>query len=338
VSAELWQPGYRKLELCFKDAFANKVLYLLSITGQVKDCLGNTADTGPSGNFALPGIIEYNDLVINEVLFNPVSGGEDFVELYNRSDKVLDLADLRIATRDEDSLKLVSICLVSNEGYLVFPEQYLVISTDQQVIKAHYYTSNPEGFVDIEDMPAYNDDQGYVVLLDQSLQVVDEFKYDESMHFPLLNDPEGVSLERVNYDRVTNEEGNWHSASQESGFATPAYINSQYSENITSENEIYIENELFSPDNDGYRDQLEIAYRFADPGYVATVTVFDIAGRLQLYLMQNELLGTEGIITWDGKITGGGIAKTGMYVILIEVFNKNGEVKSYKEVCVLAKH
>jgi hypothetical protein len=66
------------------------------------DCWGNTQNLTCS--FILPEQADSFDLVINEVLFNPLTGGEDFVELYNRSEKYINLKDYSLASIDADTV------------------------------------------------------------------------------------------------------------------------------------------------------------------------------------------------------------------------------------------
>ena len=74
-----------------------------------------------------------------------------------------------------------------------------------------------------------------------------------------------MSLERVNPNRPSNERSNWHSAAASVGYATPAYKNSQYSDDLYTD-EITIEPAYFSPDNDGFQDLLDICFNFKNPG------------------------------------------------------------------------
>jgi hypothetical protein len=156
------------------------------------------------------------------------------------------------------------------------------------------------------------------------------------MHYPLLDSYEGVSLERINYNRPAYDRTNWHSASESVGFATPGYKNSQFNENPEVSDEVFVEPEVFSPDNDGYNDVLNIHYRFETPGYTAKIVIFDAQGRLTKNLISNTLLGTEGTFSWDGRTDDNQKALIGIYIVYFEAFGLNGGVKKYKKSAVLA--
>ncbi|HRP61526.1 MAG TPA: hypothetical protein PK833_14735, partial [Vicingus sp.] len=115
----------------------------------------------------------------------------------------------------------------------------------------------------------------------------------EDLHFALLNDTKGVSLERIDYNRPSNDNTNWHSPAEDVGFATPGYENSQF-QKVEITDGISISPETFSPDNDGVDDVLNISYQFAEAGYVANIVIYDAKGRLIKNLLLNELLGTKG--------------------------------------------
>lgn len=54
--------------------------------------------------------------------------------------------------------------------------------------------------------------------------------------------------------------------------------------------------------------------------------------------MQNELLGTSGTFSWDGTTENNEKGRIGIYIIFVEVFDLEGDVKSFKKTCVLAGH
>lgn len=258
------------------------------------------------------------------------------MEIYNRSDKVFDLNQLRIASYDDDKNDYNSVAKASDEGHLIFPGEYMVITENPDIVTEQYYTQNPDGFAKVSSLPAYNNDKGRAIIMDKNENTIDNFAYTEDMHFALLASNKGVSLERINFDRPTDDKTNWHSASEVVGFATPAYENSQFNPQIEMEEKITIDPEIFSPDNDGYNDVANISFNFEEPGYVANIKIFDARGRLVKYLANNLLLGINQTITWDGLDDKNQKAPMGVYVVFIELFDLDGNVKQYKKSVVVA--
>ncbi len=329
-----------------KDGVNNTLIHLqfaqdFPISGVNHINIANVADM--SGNvmlpvtfpFAFPLEAQPNDVVINEVLFNPEDDGEDFVEVYNRSQKNIDLTKLVIASYDLTTNKLKSVYTVAADYKILFTGEYLVLTKNPDKVKQQFFTEAPSNFIEMVSMPSFNNDMGIVIIASPDSTIIDRFDYNEDMHFPLLVSVEGVSLERINPEKPSQDEQNWHSAAQSVGFATPAYKNSQYSTFLYLEDPITIVPEIFSPDNDGYNDMLSINYQFATPGYTANVIIYDAKGRLIKTLIKNELLGTEGGFSWNGIDENNQKALIGIYVVYIEVFDTNGNVKSYKKTAVL---
>ncbi len=310
------------------------IMYHCTISSGITDCVGNPLISG-TVPFALPDSAIYNDVVINEVLFDPNTGGVDFVELYNRSTKTIDLKNLRIGSMDTLSGVLKDTEIINEEGYLLFPETYLVISENGKAVKQQYATPNPQGFLDIVDLPSMNTDNDVVTLSTAGGTVIDNLKYTSKMHFPLLVSTKGVSLERIDFNRSTDDRTNWNSAAEAVGFATPAYRNSQYLQADGGSGWV-VSNPLFSPDNDGYNDVLNISYKLDEPGKAANVFIYDSKGRLIRHLVRNEQLATDGVISWNGINDDNEKASIGIYVIYIEAFNLSGKVNKYKLSCTLA--
>ena len=193
-------------------------------------------------------------------------------------------------------------------------------------------------FLQMESFPTYSNDEGGVYLINNLDMIIDQFHYNDDMHFALLNSEDGVSLERIDYDRPTSDDSNWHSAAEDVGFATPGFENSQYQMINNDGGEIVVEPQTFSPDNDGEDDVLNISYNFSEPGMVATIIIYDAKGRLVRNLVQNELLGISGTFSWDGINERNEKARIGIYIIFVEAFSADGDVKSFKKTAVLAGH
>ena len=193
------------------------------------------------------------DILISEILFNPVAGGSDYVEIYNNSTKEISTNRLYLASRDS-KLELTQVYPLSKSKMMFLPENYLVLTKDTNGVFPWFEIKCRSCFLQMEKFPSYNNDFDYVVLLDENMQVIDELFYSEKMHHLLLAEEKGISLERVSFKTETNDLKNWHSASTTSGYGTPGYKNSQVEiENATSP-KITFSPESFSPNFDGYND------------------------------------------------------------------------------------
>jgi hypothetical protein len=280
-------------------------------------------------------VAEANDIVINELLYDAPAGCVDFVELFNRSSKVIDLQDLVLSNYDTISQLPTSYHIISTQPFLILPGEYYALSTDSAVLKQFYKTTNPQAFLNMASFPAMNNEDGVVALTTKGGAVIDLVAYSATMQYPLLTSVDGVSLERISPERLSMDVTNWHSASEAVGYATPAYKNSQFGVTVTDENEITLSPEIFSPDNDGYNDNLIIAYTFGASGNNATITIFDATGRTVRNLVSNELCGTSGAFSWDGITNDRLKASIGRYIVFVEIFDMNGNVKRYKKGTVL---
>ena len=324
------------VHLQFADNFPDGQEVNISISG-IKDINGNIMhDTTLTFSYYTP---KESDIAINEVLFNAYPEGTDFVELYNKTEYPVDLVNLQLAKRDEENPdSIIQFSPLSEENKYFEPHTYLAFTISKKGVLWFYMSQNEENIYEISEFPTYPDDEGTVVLLYKDTLIIDEFSYNEDMHFPLLDDNEGVSLERVNYEKPTQDASNWHSASELVGFATPAYENSQYNDGLNSDDApVSVTPHVFSPDNDGFDDYANINFKFNSQDNVASVYIFDAKGRIIKTLAESLLLSTEGTIVWNGTEDSGSLAPAGTYIVFFKVFDANGNVKTYKNAVILAK-
>ena len=286
-------------------------------------------------SFAFSFVPEPGTILINEVLFNPLTGGSDFVELVNHSQVPIDLRHLKLASRN-DGIEVKQIDNICSSTRFLQPGQYLTCTKDSLAVVQFYLSNDPLSFCSMKAFPTYPDNEGTVVLLNDSLEVIDEFSYNDQMHSPFLVSKNGVSLERISLEKPTGDRTNWTSATSSAGYATPGLPNSQITANTDLPEEIVPDPIVFSPNGDGYNDQLTIRYSLSKAGYQANVRIFDIAGRIIKYLVRNESIAQQGSWVWKGDSDSGQRLSLGVYIILVELFDPQGHNKTFRKTCTLS--
>jgi hypothetical protein len=327
-------PLFNKINITVNNPLTTGAVYTIT-SKNISDCAGNSIGSHNSAKVALGQDADSLDIVINEILFNPLPSGVDYVELYNRSAKTIDLSKIYIANRNSSN-RISSIQQLTTENILLFPGDYIALTTDPGIVKSQYITTNPDAFLKLETMPSFSNDKGSVIILNGQGNSIDEVNYSDNWHFALLHSTRGVSLERIDYNGPSTP-SNFHSAATSVGYGTPGYKNSQYNLTEETHGEITVTPETFSPDNDGTDDMLTINYQFPSAGYVANITIFDASGRPVRYLQKNSLSGIKGYYRWDGLDDKQRKLPQGIYIIYTEIFNTSGKKKAFKNTVVLAR-
>lgn len=328
-------PLFNSVVLKLSNPLQKQTGYTLTASN-VKDCKGNAIGVYNKAKAGLAEEAILDDVVINEILFNPKPDAFDYVEIYNRSNKILDASKLYIANRNTSGV-LASIKKLSETPFYIFPDGYIVVTEDASSLKHEYMVQKPENLLVLSSLPSLPDDKGIVVIANSQGNVVDEVSYSEKWHFALINNNEGVALERIDPNDSSQKQSNWHSAASTAGYGTPTYKNSQYKQTNSANAVIEVSPKVFSPDNDGHDDITTISCEVTEPGYVANITIFDANGRLVRYFIKNALLGLKGSWNWDGLNENGQKLPVGTYIIYAEIFNLQGKKKQFKNTVVLAR-
>jgi len=327
-------PLFNKVILTLQKPLERNQIYHLQVHG-LQDCAAN--ELAPTLlPVAIPEKADSFDVVINEILFDPYPGGVDYVELYNRSDKVLDLGGLLLANLDARGA-LSSLQRVTEDTVPWFPGQYALVTTDTLLVQHQYACRDPSALIETGRLPSWPNDQGAALLLNKQGRLLDQLHYDAKWHFALLADPEGVSLERIFADAPTQDTNNWHSASTQSGYGTPGYLNSAARISTISAVAVRLSPRVVSPDGDGYDDFAIIDYQFPEAGYMCSISIFDAGGILVRKLVQTALCGTTGQFVWDGLNDQHATLPMGIYIVNTQIFNLQGKTKKYKHIITLAR-
>jgi hypothetical protein len=326
-------PGNRAaVLLTLGESMQRGQVYRVSVLPQLLDCGGNPVGVQDTVRIGVPEIPAARDIVINEVLFNPATGGARYLECYNRSDRIFDWRNFFVANFFEGAD-------VEPIGFerLFLPAEYIVLTENPADIWSRYSDVQADWVLQA-NLPSLDDGEGNVTLYwsDGSRTVtLDSLHYLAEWHNPFFSsaDREGVSLERIRPEEPTNESGNWTSAAGLAGgpAGSPTRPNSQR-QRISAPDEQFLAllRDRLSPDGDGYEDFLEMQYRLPGSGFAATVVVYDAAGAPVRRIVRQALTGAEGILRWEGEGEDGQRVRPGVYVVYAEFFEPAGRVYRVK--------
>ena len=329
MGARVLPPLFNSVEISLNQALETNRIYLLK-SAPIKGCNSNKFDSLEikTGLAKSP---EAGDLVINEILFDPPTGGADFIELHNPSTALINVRELMIGSRNATG-NIGAAFAASEKEHHLFPGDFLVLSEDTGFVKRQWPKSSRQKMIQVKSLPSFPDDKGNCMVMNKHGKVIDELNYTDDMHYPLLTNKAGVSLERVDPKSSSSATGNWHSASSDVNHATPGWANSQFSKlDSTDNSNIRLIPALISPDNDGQDDVLNIQYQFNETGTLLSAYVFNQYGQLLSKIIDNRLCGISGSFSWNGFDAKNNRLPEGVYVVLIETFNLNGKTQRLKK-------
>lgn len=152
----------------------------------------------------------YNDVVVNEIMYAPVTGEPEWVELYNKTDSLINLKNWKIS----DAQTQVNI---SVSDKFLMPHSYIIISKDSSV--KNFY-SIPSEVITL-NLPSLNNTGDAVVIRDSLGIIIDSIYYQPAWG----GNTGGKSLERISINGLSNDANNW-GTSVNVFKATPGKINS----------------------------------------------------------------------------------------------------------------
>jgi hypothetical protein len=307
----------------------------LHINTPIKDFSGNQFSSWFPLTIGHPDSLEANDVIINEIMFNPNNEGVDYIEITNRTNKTILLSDLYITQLNlGQPVKLIQL---SNLDIPICKDQFWVFSTDSASINNFYKAKAPWYSLQVSTFPSMPDDEGEIAITNSKGIVIDKLAFTEKWHYPLLHQKENISLERISIDAPTQSSSNWQSTAETSGFATPTQPNSQIRQASASKNnELTISPEIITPDNDGIDDFTTIRYENPDSQTSITLKIYNARGSSVKQLSSNELSGSSNFYKWDGTTDAGEKAEPGIYIVWCRLLKLDGSQTEFKKTITIA--
>ena len=266
-----------------------------------------------------------NVLVIDEIMFSPLSDQPEWIEIFNRSDYKVNLQGWAFSDSDTSNKTQITT------NYLPIPPKSFFILSEDSTILDHFEI--PDIFMATPSpWPSLNNSDDRIVLFDQNKNIIDEVSY-----FDFWGGDKGISLERINPDIASNDSSNWNSSATLYG-GTPGEQNSIFVDVLPTKEKLSISPNPFSPDGDGRDDVTIISYELPFNLSQIHIKIYDIRGRLIRMLVNNQPSGVTSSTIWDGNDDDGNICRMGIYVVYLEAIHyERGAVRSLKGSVVLAK-
>ncbi|RMF56828.1 MAG: hypothetical protein D6748_12550 [Calditrichaeota bacterium] len=266
-------------------------------------------------------------VVINEIMFEPRSGQEEWVELYHKGSQAIDLRYL-FFTDTRDTVRVGT----GNEDQLQ-PGDYLILCGDSALLEQ--YPISPEKVRVNPGFPTLNNDGDQLKLIGPTGFTYDQVPYRQDWYGREV-DP-GTSLEKLHPSLNGQMGANWAASVSPEG-ATPGRQNSVFVNMLPTNNELEIQPNPFSPDNDGFDDVTVIRFTLEVETALVNVRIYDLRGRLIRYLAESLPVAHQGQLIWDGKDDAGRIAPIGPYICLFEALNpEKRTLKTLKKTIILMK-
>jgi len=276
-------------------------------------------------------------IVINEIMYQPMPGQSEYVELFNRGAGAVNLAGWTLSDMRDKSGNNHEL-LISRSAANVASGGYLVVAADSSILNAFPNLDGTSAHVVILNKSSLNLNDGGddVILRDITGRVIDSVRYNPQWHNPNLSDVTGRSLERVNPDLGSNDWRNWSTCANPAG-GTPGMRNSIFTVSLPTNLSLTFSPNPFSPDGDGFEDFTMISYRLPTTAALVRIRIYDSKGRLVRSLANGELSGSHGQIIWDGLTDSRQKVRMGIYIVLLEALDANGgAVQTTKGVVVVA--
>jgi len=257
------------------------------------------------------------DLIINEFMCSPDLSQPEWVELYNRSDYIVSLRNCSLGDSIQQNL-------ITSGQIEVFPDEYVIVTENAAEFHTAYTDVSCQ-VIEPEKWAALNNTGDRIILQDSLDFIADQVSYAKDWG-------QGISWERVDSEKSSSDSDNWWRSVQSAG-STPCQQNSLrggYSEGI----ELNILPNPFSPDGDGFEDEVRFKYRIPLKSEL-TLRIYDVKGRLVKTIFEQEPQ-VGGEITWDGKSDKYRTVRAGIYVVFLEAKLEHQKLQK-KTTLVVAK-
>lgn len=254
---------------------------------------------------------------INEILYDPLPNGAEFVELVNVGEDTVTLEGwlLHDLGSSSDTLRIGTALRLA-------PNQFAVLGWDSSLLVAYAELQGSSSvYIGTPALTLNNAGDG-IVLRDPNGVAVDSVSYDPTWHDPAVGSARrGRSLEKLHPLLPSSERSSWSTCAAPVG-ATPGAPNSIAVPSLP-------DGELTASPNPfrlsaAERQYCVISYRLPFQKALVTVRIFSDEGACLRTLLLAAYSAAHGHVAWDGRSDRGELVPPGPYVVLVEAQEAGG--------------
>ncbi len=277
---------------------------------------GNTDNN--IGTFSLAVRFPFGSVLFNELFPLPDSTQSEFIEL---------IPQISIQI-DGWSLLDASGAIGEFSSQYLPPFSYIVLTEDSSLSipdSSHLILPN-------EGLPSLNNSSESLYIRDHTESIIDSIHYDEGWSIQASR-----SIEKYRLNDISDHPNHWGVSVGEEG-QTPGLKNSLFFDKLPQSGTINLSPNPFSPDGDGFDDELKLTYSLPFESAAMRWEIFDVNGRKIATPFYNYYVGQNGELKWNGNRDNGTPARIGIYIMKIS-FQDQMSIQSWETIkaIVLAK-
>jgi hypothetical protein len=316
-----------KIRVKFHHSLDEGVVYKLYLNDKIVDLTGLQIKDSVF-EFGLISETQRDEILLSEILYNPMPNKQRYVELYNNTDKFYDLKYILLSNDGVD--------FYSSESFVFKPKSYVVLCKDKTQLAIDYSIST-NNIIECK-LPAFDDKSGKVLVYYQKALnlpsiLIDSLHYNEEFHSKLIGNSEGFAIERISFNVATNYKNNWISNIEKPYFGSPgkSNLNNSFKKNSKFSG-IDLVNRVFSID---HNMKLEILISSDYVGKKLGIVLYDSQMNFILKLVDSDMVYENYSVFWEGNDINGNRVKPGIYILLFSFVNEKGELKEVRKTCVV---
>jgi hypothetical protein len=265
-----------------------------------------------------------NDIKITEILFDAYPNESDFIELQNTKDYPIYLDNLLLVRKNDGEVDWKEVISLNGPGHCLAAHQTLALHPKPNQLKNTYSYHSSENIFE-HPMLSLPLEGGLIEIRDSMNLLIDSASFSEKLHFELLVQTKGISLERQQLFLNSIGDKNWYSSA--TGASPGIFTNKE--KNNTGKG-LTATPTAFSPNMDGYLDYIEFNLTPPNTNLWAKPMIVNHHGQVIKQIEPLLMNQNYHSFNWTGTDEQGNLCKPGIYVAILQTQDSMNQREVYR--------